>query len=65
MHTKPMNENEGVFEDEKIVFWFCPNCKQERALSKQVWESSCGGYEDHKYRCMECGHSWWVDGIDS
>ncbi len=28
-------------------------------------ESSCGGYDDYKYRCRACGHSWWVDGPDA
>lgn len=31
----------------------------------RVWESSCGGYEDYKFRCRACDHSWWVDGPDA
>lgn len=33
----------------------------------QKWESNDGGYEDYKYTCQdaECGHAWWVEGIDS
>lgn len=32
----------------------------------RTWESSCGGYEDHQYRCAgDPQHTWWIDGIDS
>lgn len=30
-----------------------------------IWESSCGGYEDYHYFCFRCGKNWWIDGIDS
>jgi DNA-directed RNA polymerase subunit M/transcription elongation factor TFIIS len=63
-HFAPMKESEGTFE--KGVFpseKACPSCG-EKKCTYQVWESSCGGYEDYKYSCR-CGYEWWVDGIDS
>lgn len=27
--------------------------------------TSCGGYTDYKYTCLECSTVHWVDGIDS
>lgn len=42
----------------------CRKCPSTRVLC-EPWESSCGGWEDYRYTCKECGHTWWVDGIDS
>ena len=41
----------------------CKKCGQ-KTVTYQEWDSNCGGYTDFKYTC-QCGHSWWVDGIDS
>lgn len=44
---------------------FCPKCKKTKNVLCDTWESSDGGHEDYRYRCKTCGHSWWIDGIDS
>jgi hypothetical protein len=65
MHTKPMSESQGRLGDEKPA-GTCPKCNNE-TLVVQTWDSSCGGYEDYKYSCKTpgCGHTHWIDGIDS
>lgn len=63
MHVKPMAEHDGTFNPSKKLYP-CPKCHKE-TLECRIWESSCGGYEDYKYDCRSCGHSYWVDGIDS
>lgn len=65
MHTKQMSESDGKFDNEKSYIGICPSCEKEAKIIYKVWESSCGGYEDTKYRCSKCNYSWWVDGIDS
>lgn len=42
-------------------------CRKCRAtgVTETVWESTCGAYEDYKFECPQCGHVWWMDGIDS
>jgi hypothetical protein len=64
MHTREMKDSEGEFGD-----WFasknpCRGCGKLTARFR-VWESHCGGYEDHKYECTSCGHTWWIEGSDS
>lgn len=65
MHTKAMSETEGTFQEQRPSKRKCPKC--ESAMTYQVWESSCGGYEDLKFTCTNksCGHTLWIDGIDS
>lgn len=60
---KSMAESEGVFTKSDVARRPCPKCAGE--VRVQLWESSCGGYEDEKYTCTKCGHVWWVDGSDS
>lgn len=64
MHTKVMAESEGVLSPSKLSQRTC-TCGS--AMTVQVWESSCGGYEDFKYTCSEltCGKVVWIDGPDS
>jgi phage FluMu protein Com len=62
-----MSDSDGSFS--KVEHWCkvaCPKCKQQNVIYR-IWESHCGGYEDYKYECKTegCGHTWWVDGIDS
>ncbi len=60
-------EHEGTFQDKgKPDDRPCPKCGQMTVVY-QIWESSCGGYEDVKYTCTNkaCNCVWWVDGIDS
>lgn len=64
-HAAPMADSQGEFGD----FEFQPDvpCRKcgEHVVNMREWESSCGGWEDHHYKCNACGHSWWVEGIDS
>ena len=66
MHIENMHEEEGTFtkKEWEEIPGTCRKCGQ-RKLVCRVWESSCGGYEDNKIKCSNCGHIWWVDGIDS
>ena len=43
----------------------CDHCKEEKLFDVQLWESSCGGFEDYKYTCPSCKHGFWIDGPDS
>ncbi len=63
MHTGPMKDSEGEFQDYKPSKTPCRKCGG--AVRYRVWESSCGGYEDLHYECTACPYNWWVDGIDS
>jgi hypothetical protein len=66
MHTKPMAEFEGNFtKGRPVPDVQCRRCGEKGKCKEQLWESSCGGYEDYKYTCGGCGHVWWVEGIDS
>lgn len=31
----------------------------------RLWESSCGGYDDVNYKCLDCERVWWVESSDS
>lgn len=64
MHTEPMSELEGNFDQEKLIDYPCNKCKNPKVIENK-WDSSCGGYEDYKYTCPKCNYIWWVDGIDS
>ena len=64
MHTQPMADSDGKFAKMKPCEGKCRKCGKAE-LSYREWESNCGGYEDYQYTCRACGHSWWVDGIDS
>lgn len=64
MHTQPMADSDGKFANMKPCEGKCLKCGKEE-VGYREWESSCGGYEDYQYTCRACGHSWWVDGIDS
>ena len=59
-----MSESDGEFTKTEKEKYTCHKCNKKE-VTCQVWESSCGGYEDYKYTCGACGHVWWVDGIDS
>ena len=64
-HMQPMSEDQGTFTVEESTDRKCPKCNSP--MTCKTWESSCGGYEDYKYTCTnkECGHYYWIDGIDS
>lgn len=64
MHSKPMKDSDGVFDEYKSApNTRCRKCGMIGQVKYRVWESSCGGYEDYNYKCT-CSHSWWVDGDD-
>jgi DNA-directed RNA polymerase subunit M/transcription elongation factor TFIIS len=65
MHTAPMTDSQGEFAEFKVQPEIaCRKCGTH-AVSMREWESSCGGWEDHQYKCHHCGHTWWVEGIDA
>lgn len=64
IHTKPMSESQGEFTEEAKGTQPCRKCGGMN-VQRRVWESSCGGYEDYKYICKDCGYVRWVDGPDS
>jgi DNA-directed RNA polymerase subunit M/transcription elongation factor TFIIS len=64
MHTQPLSNADGVFTDTGSYYGACRKCGKKE-VNYRVWKSNCGGYEDYEYTCRACGHSWWVDGIDS
>lgn len=61
-HTRQMSESEGELGKKTPCDRKCPYCGG--AMTYQEWESSCGGYDDTKYTCVN-GHVWWVDGPDA
>lgn len=63
-HVGPVDESSGTLSAPALSTYVCNHCHQQ-AVSVQVWESHCGGYEDYKYTCALCGHVWWIDGVDS
>jgi len=62
-HTGPIPESEGTFREPEPTDRSCRKCG-ERTVTVQLWDSNDGAYVDAKYTCA-CGHTWWVDGIDS
>lgn len=64
MHTQPMSESDGTFDEPKKTDRECRKCGVH-AVTYETWDSSDGGYTDYKYTCGACGHTWWIDGIDS
>ena len=70
MHDKPMAESEGTFRADwkptraENPDFKCRECGSDD-VHYRIWESSCGGYEDVKYRCRGCGRTWWVEGADA
>lgn len=43
----------------------CCKCGERGFLEYREWESSCGGYDDYKFRCAACGQDWWSEGLDA
>lgn len=64
-HMAPISDSQGDFSDEKPCDRKCHKCGGP--MTYRVWESSCGGYEDVKYSCVDtkCGGQAWIDGCDS
>lgn len=60
-----MSETQGDLSQATIVDGLkCRKCG-EGPVQHEVWESSCGGYEDDKYTCLGCKYVWWIEGPDS
>lgn len=64
MHSAPMPDSVGVFDEWKATDRLCRECGS-KTVRYRIWESSCGGYEDLNFECNTCGKIWWVDGCDS
>lgn len=62
--SRQFTEDEGEFTKKGHSTIPCRECGGDN-VTYQVWESNCGGYEDYKYKCGDCGATWWIDGIDS
>jgi lysyl-tRNA synthetase class I len=41
----------------------CPHCSRAGTVKYREWESDLG-FLDYQYTCRDCGHEWWIDGID-
>lgn len=68
MHTGPMSEDQGNFNDSwKPCDSTCRKCGKAGMVFYDIWESSDGAYEDFKYECLQpgCGATWWVEGPDA
>lgn len=64
-HIGPLPESAGEFTDEHLSIRGCSKCAKPTNHKCETWDSSCGGYTDYKYTCLECSTVHWVDGIDS
>lgn len=42
----------------------CRKCSAPN-VTRRVWESSDGAYEDYEYSCPDCEHVWWIEGPDA
>ena len=42
----------------------CRECGSNEIVYRE-WESSCGGYDDVRYHCNDCGRDWWLEGADA
>ena len=64
-HTTNMPESAGTFDQAQPSDRPCRKCGKAGGVTYRVWESHCGAYVDEKFTCSSCGHTWWVEGIDS
>lgn len=59
-----MKETDGDFGDWKACNnTVCKVCNSDNIVYRS-WSSHCGGYEDDKFKCLNCLHMWWIDGPD-
>jgi hypothetical protein len=65
MHTKPMHDSEGKFSEAADEMRHCKKCGKQTNHECNEWDSSCGGYTDYRFTCLDCGTQHWVDGCDS
>lgn len=64
MHGQDYDDSKGTLEPAGECWYRCPKCKITSA-KRHDWKSSCGGYEDARYHCLACGHTWWIEGADA
>ena len=67
MHTGPVpGDFETDWHPTKEVNpgYKCRECGSNNIWFR-MWESGDGAYEDIKYECRECNHTWWIEGSDS
>ena len=69
MHDQPMPDSAGTLGNWKPTkaenpAFHCWKCGSDDVWYR-IWESSCGGYEDLKYECRNCGRTWWVESADA
>lgn len=61
MHNGTEHGKSGAW---RLVDGSCPKCSKPTLVCLK-WESDDGAYEEYKYRCQVCGHTWWVEGPDA
>jgi hypothetical protein len=42
----------------------CRKCLSNR-VNFRLYEPPDESYEDAQFKCVDCGHVWWVDGCDA
>jgi len=62
--AKQYADLEGDFSEGKRVEAHCPKCGHAVTAILREWDSHDGAYTDYHFK-GECGHEWWIDGIDS
>jgi len=53
------------WKPEEDTSYACYKCGTVGQVEYRIWESSCGGYDDYKFRCNHCQETWWVEGPDA
>lgn len=48
-------------ENPEFRCWKCDS----NEIRYKIVESSCGGYDDYKYRCTNCDNEWWAESADA
>lgn len=48
----------------KETGYACLKCGSKHIRSRCV-ESSCGGFDDYKFKCDSCDHIWWCESADA
>lgn len=41
------------------------SCRKCKAQEVKCCRSSLHDFDDWEYRCSACGHTWWIEGMDS
>lgn len=63
--SRQFADHEGDFgPEQRIKDALCPKCHIYVGAIMREWDSSDGAYTDYQFK-GECGHTWWIDGIDA